>query len=300
MALSRWRSHTSMSRASSGESAVTRNSSRWRVSSSRQQRDVVGRPDGQVGPGGAHHRGERDLGGRGQVDVALHRQLEHELAVLALADLQEGPVVGGPDVVALRVDEEDVGRLVPDLPAEDEGGGAVRAGRRQRGLVVRADRPPEPTDVQRGLEQVVRPWPGSRARPAGPGRARCGRAPPAWWPGCRPTRARRPGRAPGAARGACGRCRRCRCPRSCGCRPGRRVPRRGGGRGSRSWASIQRGGARQHQTRSRTHIRAATLDPSGRGRYIRRPRRVQLVPRAQGGGRDDRGAGGDDRRTGSG
>jgi len=38
-----------------------------------------------------------------------------KLAVLALADLQEGAVVGDPDVVALGIDEEDVGLLVADV-----------------------------------------------------------------------------------------------------------------------------------------------------------------------------------------
>ena len=88
--------------------------------------------------------------------MGLDRQLEHELAVLALADLQERALVGGADVVALRVDEEDVGPLAADLAAEDERGGpvgadALPARRGARRATSRLSRP----DVERGLEEVV-------------------------------------------------------------------------------------------------------------------------------------------------
>ena len=54
-----------------------------------------------------------DLGRRLEVDVCLHGQLEHELAVLALADLEERPIVRGTDVIALGVDQQDVRGVRP-------------------------------------------------------------------------------------------------------------------------------------------------------------------------------------------
>ena len=41
----------------------------------------------------------------------VHAELEEELAVLGLADLQERALVRDPDVVTLRVDEQEVGSL---------------------------------------------------------------------------------------------------------------------------------------------------------------------------------------------
>ena len=84
--------------------------------------EVVRRADRQVGVGRADHRAQGDLDRCLHVDLGVHGELEHELAVLALADLQERPVVGDPDVVALRVDEQEVGTLAGDLAAEDERG----------------------------------------------------------------------------------------------------------------------------------------------------------------------------------
>ena len=63
---------------------------------------------------------ERDLRRDLDAEAGLARELEQELAVLRLADLEERPLVGGPDVVALGVDEVDVGVGVADLPADDE------------------------------------------------------------------------------------------------------------------------------------------------------------------------------------
>jgi hypothetical protein len=57
------------------------------------------------------------------------------LAALALADLEEGPLLGGADLVALGVDQEDVGGLAGDLAAQDEGRRPVGA-RRDQGVAV--------------------------------------------------------------------------------------------------------------------------------------------------------------------
>ena len=81
----------------------------------------------------------------------MHRELEHELAVLALADLQERALVGDADVVALGVDEQEVGALAGDLAAEDERRRRRVAERRPVPLV---DLAAEPPDVDRRLVQV--------------------------------------------------------------------------------------------------------------------------------------------------
>ena len=93
--------------------------------------EIVRRADGQVRPRGADHRAERDLDRVDHVDPRVHGQLEHELAVLALADLQERPLVGRPDVVALRVHEHDLRAFAGDLATEDERGRGVGADRAQ-------------------------------------------------------------------------------------------------------------------------------------------------------------------------
>ena len=84
--------------------------------------------------------------------MGLDRQLQHEPAVLALTDLQEGPLVRGPDVVALRAHEEGVGPLARDLATEDEG-------RRRRaaegGFVRPGDLTTDAPDVARRLEGVI-------------------------------------------------------------------------------------------------------------------------------------------------
>ena len=49
--------------------------------------------------------------------------IQDRLAVLVLADLQEGRVVRGLDEIAFRIDLEDARALLADLPAENEGGG---------------------------------------------------------------------------------------------------------------------------------------------------------------------------------
>lgn len=72
---------------------------------------------------GADHRAQGDLDRRLDVDAGVHGELQHGLAVLALADLHERAVVGDVDVVALGVDEEQIGAVAGDLAAEDEGGG---------------------------------------------------------------------------------------------------------------------------------------------------------------------------------
>ena len=82
-----------------------------------------------------------------------HRQFQHELAVLALADLQEGPLVGGADVVALGIYEQDVGVLIADLAPEYEGRRTVGADLAKR-PGDRSPPPAEPADVERGFEQV--------------------------------------------------------------------------------------------------------------------------------------------------
>ena len=85
-----------------------------------------------------------------------HAELEGELPVLALPDLEERPVVRGPDVVPLGVDEQDVGRpAAPDLPAEQEGRRAVRPDLGQRVAVAGGHLAAQPADVERRLEQVV-------------------------------------------------------------------------------------------------------------------------------------------------
>ena len=236
MPLRRWRSHTLRSFSSSGESLSMRNwlSERGLVE---VDADVVGRPDREVGPRGAQHGPQRDLGRRDQVDVCLDRQLQHELAVLALADLQEGALVRGTDVVALGIHQEDVGRLVPDVAAEDERCRAVGPHLAERFFVPGRHLPAQAPEVQRRLEEMA-----DRGQALGPlsGRqvaAPCGRGPPGWWPGSRPTQSRTGGRRRAGARASCGRCRRRRRPRSCGCRPGRACPRGGAGPGSRSTAS---------------------------------------------------------------
>ncbi len=169
--------------------------------------------------------------------MGLDRQLQHELPVLALPDLQEGPVVRGADVVAFGVHEEDVGRLVADMAPQDEGRRAV--GPHLARAPPCARRPP-PGSGARGRAPPRtggRPWPGSRSPPRRRGHGPCGRGPPAWSPGCRPTRSRTGDRGRVRARASCGTCRRRRRPRSCGCRPGRACPRGGAGPGSRSTAS---------------------------------------------------------------
>jgi hypothetical protein len=83
----------------------------------------------------AFRRWRADLHRRHQVDVCAHRQLEHELAALALADLEEGPLLGCADLVALGVDQDDVGGLAGDLAAQDEGRRPVGA-RRDQGVAV--------------------------------------------------------------------------------------------------------------------------------------------------------------------
>ena len=98
------------------------------------------------------HRAEGDLGRRLDADVLVGGDLQQELAVLRLADLQERQGLGGPDVVALRVEQDDVGTLAGDLAAEDE----RRRRRRPERLPVRGDDLPRHLpDVQRGFEQVL-------------------------------------------------------------------------------------------------------------------------------------------------
>jgi hypothetical protein len=88
--------------------------------------EVERRADRQVGAGGAQHRRQGDLRRDGEVRLGMQQQhVEPELAVLRLADLQERSGVGGPDVVALRVDEEDLRAFTADLATEDERRGAV-------------------------------------------------------------------------------------------------------------------------------------------------------------------------------
>ena len=117
--------------------------------------DVVGRSDGQVGPRRAHHGAQRDLGRGDEVDVGLDGQLQHELAVLALADLEEGALVGGADVIALGVHEEDVGRLGPHVAPEDEGRRAVGPDLLERLLVRARDLVAQASQVQRRLEEMA-------------------------------------------------------------------------------------------------------------------------------------------------
>ena len=136
-----------------------------------------------------------------EVDAGLDRELEGELAVLALPDLQERPVVRRPDVVALGVDEQDVGLVAADLAAKDERRRAVGADPVQRLAVLLGDLTAQAPDVQRRLEEVAEPSPGSRSPRSRRGRGRCGRAPAAWSPGCRLTPGRT--RGPAAGRNTC-------------------------------------------------------------------------------------------------
>ena len=198
-----FRSQTSRSSPRTGESAVIRCSSSVEACRcGRRPRRRAGRPRG------SRARCSSSSRARSCVDVTRSmcgedRDVEHELAVLALADLEERPVVGGPDVVALGVHEQDVRRRVADLAAEDERRGAVGPDAR-RG--ARA-----PTSGSAGRRRApprtgARRWRGSRARRPSRGRRRSGRAPPGSWRGCRPTGGRRAGPAPAGRRGASGTC----------------------------------------------------------------------------------------------
>ena len=118
-------------------------------------REVVGRADRQVRPGGAHHRAECHLDRIVHVDLRVHGELQHELAVLALADLQERSLVGHADVVALGVHERQVRTLAGDLTTEDERRRGVGTDRAEAGAVALDDLLAELADVQRSLVQVV-------------------------------------------------------------------------------------------------------------------------------------------------
>ena len=87
-----------------------------------------------------------------RIDVGPHGELEQELAVLGLADLQERKLVGGADVVALGIDEEDLRALAGDLPAEDE---RRRCGATEGGLVGGGDLAAQSPEVLRRLEEVA-------------------------------------------------------------------------------------------------------------------------------------------------
>ena len=84
-------------------------------------------------------------------DLRVHRELEHELAVLALADLQEGSLVGHADVVAFGVDEEESGRSPVICPPTMN---VAVADDPERRPVSLADLAAESTDVDRGFVQV--------------------------------------------------------------------------------------------------------------------------------------------------
>ena len=72
--------------------------------------EVIRRPDRDVGVGRADHRAQRDLDRRLHVDLGVHGELEHELAVLALTDLKERSLIRDVDVVALGIEHMRSGR----------------------------------------------------------------------------------------------------------------------------------------------------------------------------------------------
>ena len=84
--------------------------------------EVDRQADRQVGAQGRIERQQRQLGGLAQPHGGLRHAVDDRLAVLVLADLEVGRVVGRLDEVALGIDVEEARHLRADLAAENEGG----------------------------------------------------------------------------------------------------------------------------------------------------------------------------------